>query len=55
MQTSTDHSWPSDPAAHVWGPWMAKTARDGKNPPTQYRQCVHPQCGGSETREAPTG
>ena len=49
----TDHTWPTDPNEHVWGPWMAKTARKGAAPPTQYRMCVHPNCHASETREAP--
>lgn len=44
------HGWPTDPAEHVWTPWMTKTGLPG---PTQYRQCVHPNCTTHETREAP--
>ena len=46
----TDHEWPTEPQAHVWGRWLSKT---GLPKPTQYRQCVHPDCKAVETREAP--
>lgn len=50
MSEATNHAWPTDPAAHVWSPWMSKA---GLPRPTQYRVCVHPTCTASETREAP--
>lgn len=53
MDPTDDHAWPEDPAEHVYGPWMAKTAAGKPTPPTQYRTCIHPRCGASETREAP--
>lgn len=43
------HFWPGD-GEHLWGPWMTRT---GLPKPTQYRQCVHPQCSEVDTREAP--
>lgn len=45
------HQWPSDPEAHLWGPWMSHTHTLTER--TQYRQCVHPGCKGFEIREVP--
>lgn len=53
MDPSSNHNWPTDPSEHVWGPWMAKTPIGKPQPATQYRMCVHPACGASETRETP--
>lgn len=53
MEQLTDHTWPTDPAQHVWGPWMAGVRAGTPAPPTQYRTCVHPTCGASEHREVP--
>lgn len=52
MDSLSNHDYPSDPAEHLWGPWMNRT---GPPQPTQYRMCAHPACGGSETRETPKG
>jgi hypothetical protein len=51
---STDHGWPTDPAAHVWDKWTSHTARQGTKPPMQSRRCVHPDCTAFEVREAPS-
>lgn len=51
MKELEDHEWPTVLGEHVWSPWYAKTGLPGR--PTQYRTCVHPKCGASETREAP--
>jgi len=48
-----DHLWPTDPTAHVWGPWYANTNQRGTTPATQYRMCVHPDCIRVEYRDAP--
>lgn len=50
MIENPNHGWPTDPARHVWTAWMTKT---GMPKPTQYRSCIHPHCGATETREAP--
>lgn len=45
-----NHNWPTDGSC-VWGPWMNHTAREGAKKPTQYRQCVHPECREVQYRE----
>lgn len=47
---SVDHEWPSDPAEHVWGPWMPRGEAPGGNF-LEYRRCVHPQCSQTQDRE----
>lgn len=53
MKDLNNHQWPISDLFHKWGPWMNDRPREGKKPPTQYRQCVHPECGGVERRETP--
>jgi hypothetical protein len=55
VKPNEDHRWPTDPAEHKWGPWLLDRAREGKNPPTQYRSCIDPTCGAAQHRQAPAG
>lgn len=49
-----DHAWPKD-GEHLFGEWYADAPQKGKQRPTQYRACVHPECNHIERRESPRG
>lgn len=52
MRELESHGWPSD-GEHVWTRWYQNKPNDAKGGPTQYRTCIHPECGASEERKAP--
>lgn len=52
MEPLVSHGWPAD-GEHMWGPWMQKTRSDKPGGATDYRQCIHPDCGAWEERQSP--
>lgn len=45
------HKWPVDDSC-LWSEWKSAT---GLPNPTQYRNCIHPECNKVEYRDAPKG